>query len=220
MTNEQIFKRIDHTILSPVTTAEQVKKVCEEAIKYNMASACIPPNYVSAMKQAFPSLSICTVIGFPLGYSKSKANETELAIADGADEVDIVINLADVKNKQYEHIETELKHIRKISEGKILKVIIETCYLTEEEKIMLCKIVTECKADYIKTSTGFGTSGANIEDIHLFKEQIGENVKIKASGGIRTKEQFEAFINLGCDRLGASSAIQALLGENTEKNLY
>jgi len=219
MTNEQIFKKVDHTILAPTATYEEVSRICEEAVKYKTASVCIPPSYVANMHEKFKELNICTVIGFPLGYSLTKKEEIELAISQGAAELDVVVNIADVKNRKYDVITEELKCLKKACGDKILKVIIETCYLTDEEKIALCKCVTDSSADYIKTSTGFGTGGATIEDIELFKKHIGSNVKIKASGGIRTREAFETYINLGCDRIGTSSVVSALI-ENSEKGSY
>ena len=175
---------------------------------HKTASVCILPSYVKLAKEKFPSLNVCTVIGFPLGYSTTavKVFETEDAVKNGADEIDMVINIGDVKNGSFDKVTEEISAVRKAAEGKILKVIIETCYLTEEEKIRLCKCVTDGGADYIKTSTGFGTAGAQKEDIVLFKNNIGKDVKIKAAGGIRTKEAMEEFIELGCDRIGTSGA--------------
>ena len=178
-----------------------------------MASVCIPPNYIRRVHDAYgETLDICTVIGFPLGYSvtSAKVEEARQAVADGAREVDMVINITDVKNGDYDKVEDEIRAVRKVCEGKILKVIIETCYLTTEEKIAMCRAVTAAGADYIKTSTGFGSAGAALEDIELFKKYIGPDVKIKAAGGIRTREAMEAFIEAGCDRIGSSSAMNIL----------
>lgn len=213
METKEILKRVDHTVLKAFCTWEDIKKLCDEAVEYGMASVCIPPNYIKRVHDVYgENLDICTVIGFPLGYSvtSAKVEEAKQAIIDGAEEVDMVINITDVKNGAYDAVEEEIKAIRAACEGKILKVIIETCYLTDEEKIAMCKAVTNAKADYIKTSTGFGTAGAVLSDIALFKEHIGPDVKIKAAGGIRTRESMEAFIEAGCNRIGSSSAIDIL----------
>lgn len=212
MDNNKIFSCVDHTKLSPTATIDEIRTLCSEAIKYNTASVCIPPCYIELVKRDFPSLNICTVIGFPLGYAttETKVFETKDAVEKGADEIDMVINVCWVKNKQFEAVLDEIKAIKAACGGKLLKVIVETCYLTDDEKIKLCELVTEAGADYIKTSTGFGTGGAKPEDIIIFRENIGENVKIKAAGGIRTKEDMVNFIELGCSRIGASSAVKAL----------
>ena len=208
MDNAEILKHIDHTLLKAVSDEKGILDICKEAVEHKTASVCIPPSYVKLAKEKYPSLNVCTVIGFPLGYSTTavKVFETEDAVKNGADEIDMVINIGDVKNGSFDKVTEEISAVRKAAEGKILKVIIETCYLTEEEKIRLCKCVTDGGADYIKTSTGFGTAGAQEEDIVLFKNNIGKDVKIKAAGGIRTKEAMEEFIELGCDRIGTSGA--------------
>ena len=208
MDNAEILKHIDHTLLKAVSDERGILDICKEAVEHKTASVCIPPSYVKLAKEKYPSLNVCTVIGFPLGYSTTavKVFETEDAVKNGADEIDMVINIGDVKNGSFDKVTEEISAVRKAAEGKILKVIIETCYLTEEEKIRLCKCVTDGGADYIKTSTGFGTAGAQKEDIVLFKNNIGKDVKIKAAGGIRTKEAMEEFIELGCDRIGTSGA--------------
>jgi len=212
MNNNEIFKYVDHTRLAATSTLEEIRTLCEEAAKYGTASVCIPPCYIEAAKKEFPALNICTVIGFPLGYctTETKVFETKDAIAKGADEIDMVINVCYVKNKQFDAVLDEIKAVKAACGGKLLKVIIETCYLTDDEKIKLCQLVTEAGAEFIKTSTGFGTAGAKAEDIVLFKENIGESVKIKAAGGIRTKEDMEDFIKLGCSRIGTSGAVKAL----------
>jgi deoxyribose-phosphate aldolase len=213
MDNKDIFKRIDHTVLKAVTEWKDIQKLCDEALKYNTASVCVPPSYIERIRIEYgDKINICTVIGFPLGYNTTEAKvfEAKQAIADGANELDMVVNLGDVKNGDFDKITEEIKQLKKIAGNKILKVIIETCYLTEEEKIKLCGCVTKAGADYIKTSTGFGTAGAKIEDIELFKKHIGKDVKIKAAGGVKTKEDLEMFINAGCDRIGTSSAISIL----------
>ncbi len=212
MEPKEILSHVDHTLLKPVSDRDSIIKLCSEAVEYDAASVCIPPSYVREVKGRFPSLNVCTVIGFPLGYCTSavKVFETEDAVKNGADEIDMVINLGDVKNGEFDKITAEIASVKKAAGNKILKVIIETCFLSEDEKISLCKCVTDGGADYIKTSTGFGAAGAKLEDIELFKKYIGNNIKIKAAGGIRTKEAMEDFINAGCDRIGTSGAVSAL----------
>jgi deoxyribose-phosphate aldolase len=213
MNYRELLSHVDHTILKATATKGEVLKVCKEAVENKMASACIPPAYVKAAKEAFgDSLNICTVIGFPLGYSTSASKVAEIleAHADGASEFDVVVNLGHVKDKLYGEITREIEECKKAAGDKILKVIVETCHLTDDEKASLCKCVTDGGADYIKTSTGFGGGGAELSDIEIFKKRIGAGVKIKASGGIKTREQIEAFIEAGCDRIGASSALAAL----------
>ncbi len=208
MNNQEILSHVDHTLLKAFASREDIRKLCDEAVRLHTASVCVPPCYIRWIRENYPDLVICTVVGFPLGYSVTAAKEAETrqALADGADEVDMVINITDVKNGDFDKVKAEIASLRAITEGRILKVIIETCYLTEEEKIRLCRIVTETGADYIKTSTGFGTAGAAPEDIALFKEHIGPGVKMKAAGGIRTREAMEAYLEQGCDRIGSSSA--------------
>ena len=216
MTREDIFKTVDHTLLAQTATWEEIKEICDDAIKYQTASVCIPASYVKRAKDYVDGkMAICTVIGFPNGYSTTavKEYETKDAILNGADEIDMVINIGAVKNKNYDLVTEEIAVLKEIAGDKILKVIVETCYLTEEEKIRLCECVTKGGADYIKTSTGFGTAGASLADIALFRKHIGKNVKIKAAGGIRTREDMEAFLTAGADRIGASGAIRALYGE-------
>ena len=208
METEKILSYIDHTLLKAVSDRESIMSLCREALEYKTASVCIPPSYVKEVRENFPGLNICTVIGFPLGYSTTavKAFEAEDAVKNGADEIDMVIDIGFVKNGRFDLVTEEIAAVRRAVGEKILKVIIETCYLTDDEKIKLCRCVTDGGADYIKTSTGFGRAGANIADIRLFKENIGPNVKIKAAGGIRTKEEMEEFINAGCARIGTSGA--------------
>lgn len=206
---KEIMKYIDHTLLKPTASWEDIQALCEEALEYHMASVCIPPCYIEPVYQKYGnSLNICTVIGFPLGYSTTAAKvyEAEDAVRKGADEIDMVINLTDIKNGEFSKVKNEIALIKNAVGNKVLKVIVETCYLTKEEKVELCRIVTEAGADFIKTSTGFGTAGACLEDIALFKEFIGKNVKIKAAGGIRTKDEMEEYIQTGCSRIGSSSA--------------
>lgn len=212
MENSKLYAYVDHTALKAFTTWEDISMLCEEAVQYRTASVCIPSCYVEKVRTAYTKLRICTVVGFPLGYANtaSKLAETAQALADGADEIDMVINICDVKNGRYKEVETEIRRLKEETGAKILKVIIETCYLTKEEKIAMCHAVTDAGADYIKTSTGFGTAGAAMEDILLMKEHIGAKVKIKAAGGIRTREDMEAYIHAGCSRLGTSSAVEIL----------
>lgn len=212
MNNNEIFKYVDHTKLAATSTLDEIRTLCSEAVKYGTASVCIPPCYIENAKKDFPALKICTVIGFPLGYctTETKVFETKDAVSKGADEIDMVVNICHIKNKQFDAVLNEIKAVKSACGSKILKVIIETCYLTDDEKIKLCQLVTEAGAEYIKTSTGFGTAGAKAEDIILFKENIGENVKIKAAGGIRTKDDMEKLIGLGCSRIGTSRAVKAL----------
>lgn len=212
MDQHLIYPHIDHTLLKAVSDWTGIQKLCEEALQYHTASVCVPPSYIARIRAAFPALSICTVIGFPLGYNAPQVKEFEVkqAVADGADEVDMVVNLGDVKNGDFDKVTEEIRLLKAAAGDRILKVIIETCYLTEAEKIALCGCVTEGGADYIKTSTGFGTAGATIEDIALFKKHIGKNVKIKAAGGVKTVSDLELFLNAGCDRIGTSSAVSLL----------
>ena len=207
MEERDILKLIDHTQLQPNATWEDIVSLCDEAVKYGTATVCIPATYLKRVHDKYgDNLKLCTVIGFPLGYNSanSKVTEAKDAIADGAEEIDTVVNISDVKNHRYDEVKKELEMIRKACGDKLLKVIIETCYLTEDEKVELCKIVTDVKADYIKTSTGFGTAGATLADIELFKKNIGPDVKIKAAGGIRTIEDALAYAEAGCSRIGSS----------------
>ena len=215
MNNEQLFRYVDHTQLKAFATWEDIKKLCDEAVEYQTASVCVPPCYIKQIADTYgDNINICTVVGFPLGYSTTEAKiaEVKKAIEDGVSEIDMVVNISDVKNGNYEKVEEEIKALRVACGDKTLKVIIETCYLTEEEKIAMCKAVTNAKADYIKTSTGFGTGGATLDDVILMKNNIGPDVKIKAAGGIRTKEDMVAFVEAGCSRLGTSSAVDILVG--------
>ena len=215
MTDQEIFSRVDHTLLKAAASWEEVSTLCDEAVRFNTASVCIPPSYVKPVYEAFGNKPvICTVIGFPLGYSitAAKVLEAEMALKSGASEIDMVINIGDVKSGHFDWVLEEIRLIKKACGEKILKVIVETCYLNEEEKIRLCGIVGEAGADFIKTSTGFGSAGATLADIALFKQHIGPGLKIKAAGGIKTREDFEAFIAAGADRIGTSSAVRLLSG--------
>ena len=220
MKGSEILAHVDHTLLKPTATWEQIKELCQEAISCKTASVCIPASYVAPVHKEFgDKLNICTVIGFPLGYDSKEAKVTaaEQAIKDGAKEVDMVINITAAKNGRLEKITEDIRAIQEAIGDNILKVIIETCYLDEKEKIQLCQCVTKAQADYIKTSTGFGIAGATHDDIKLFKENIGPEVKIKAAGGIRTIEDMKQYLNEGCDRIGASAAVNLLKGKLNEE---
>lgn len=205
-----IYEHIDYTLLKATATNNDIWNLCEKAVEKGCASVCIPSYYVDFVYNFFPTLKICTVVGFPLGNcnTMAKFKEAESAVYDGASEIDMVINIGDMKNGNYHLIKKEIntisERIRKIDDGVILKVIIETCYLTNEEIAIATRIVDESDADYVKTSTGFGTRGASFEDIEIIKKNIHNGTKIKASGGIRTKEEMEKYLELGCDRIGAS----------------
>ena len=216
MNKQEILKHVDHTLLKAFAAWEDIVELCDDAILYQTASVCVPPSYVKRIHDTYgDEIKICTVIGFPLGYNATavKVAEAVQAVQDGADEIDMVINIGDVKSRLYEKVETEICAVKEACSGRLLKVIIETCYLTEEEKIAMCHAVTRAKADYIKTSTGFGTGGATLEDVRLMKQHIGPDVKIKAAGGISTIEEMEAFLEAGCDRIGTSRAVSLLKQE-------
>lgn len=213
MEKKEILGKVDHTLLAQTATWEEIKELCDDAIRYKTASVCIPPSFVKAAKEYVDGkMKICTVIGFPNGYNttETKVFETENAIENGADEIDMVINLGWVKEGKFDLIKAEIKALKEVCKDKILKVIIETCLLTEEEKIKMCEVVTTAGADYIKTSTGFSTTGATFNDIDLFANYVGEGVKIKAAGGISSFADAEKFIHLGADRLGTSRLIKIL----------
>lgn len=215
MTDKEMLRHVDHTQLKPFATWEDIEKLCEEAVRYETASVCVPPTYIRRIADKYgKQLTICTVVGFPLGYSvtAAKVAEVQEALRDGAEEIDMVVNISDVKNHLFDKVEAEIRTLKEACQGHILKVIVETCFLTEEEKIAMCRAVTNAGADYIKTSTGFGTGGATMEDVLLFRENIGPNVKIKAAGGVKTREDMEAFLKAGCDRIGTSSAVSILSG--------
>lgn len=217
---KEMLYYVDHTQLKAYCTWEDIQKLCEEAIECETASVCIPPCYIKRVHETYgEKINICTVVGFPLGYSvtAAKVAETRQALAEGANEIDMVINITDVKNGNMDAVEKEIAALKKEVGDKILKVIIETCYLTQEEKIALCRAVTNAGADFIKTSTGFGTGGAALEDIRLFKKHIGPKVKMKAAGGVKSVADLEAFIEEGCARIGTSSAVK-MVKEAMEKN--
>ena len=219
MDTARIFSHVDHTVLKAVTTTEDVMALCREAITYQTASVCIPPRFVKAAKDAFgEALTVCTVIGFPLGYQTTavKVAETADAVAAGADEIDMVIALGDVKEGRFDEVTAEIAAVKEACGGKLLKVIIEACYLTEEEKIALCRCVSDSGADYIKTSTGFSTAGATFADVALFAKFVAPHVKIKAAGGIASLADAEKFIELGASRLGTSRIVKIAKAENAQ----
>ena len=214
----EILLRVDHTLLTQSATWDEIKAICDDGMKYKTASVCIPASYVKAAKEYVgDGLKICTVIGFPNGYSttETKCFETADAIKNGADEIDMVINIGWLKDKCYDDILNEIKQIKSVCDERVLKVIIETCLLTDDEKKKMCEIVSLSGADYIKTSTGFSTSGATKEDISLFAANVSESVKIKAAGGISSIADAEDFINLGADRLGTSRIVKAVKNESS-----
>lgn len=216
---KKILAAVDHTLLAQTTTWEQIKKICNEGIEYKTASVCIPPSFVKRAKEYVgEKLAICTVIGFPNGYSTTavKVYETEDAIANGADEIDMVINIGDLKDKCYDAVLNEIKSIKSVCGDKILKVIIETCLLTDAEKIKMCEIVSDAGADFIKTSTGFSTGGANEADLRIFAANIGKKLKIKAAGGIKSLETAELFMEIGASRLGTSSIVKLVTSEEVQ----
>ena len=219
MDTEKILAHCDHTLLKQESTWEQIREVCDDGLKYRCASVCIPAAYVRrAAEHVGNALKICTVIGFPNGYSTTavKVFETEDAIRNGADEIDMVINIGWVKDRRWEDLLTEIKAVKASCQGRILKVIVEACLLTEEEKSKMCEIVTASGAEYIKTSTGFSTGGATREDVALFARHIGSGVKIKAAGGISTLQDAEDFLALGADRLGTSRIVKLVKGQQGE----
>ena len=216
---KEILAHCDHTLLKQESTWAQIKEVCDDGKKYNCASICIPAAYVKACAEYVGnSLKICTVIGFPNGYSTTavKVFETEDAIRNGADEIDMVINIGWAKDQRWDDILNEIKAVKASCQGRILKVIVETCLLTEAEKIKLCELVTASGADYIKTSTGFSTGGATREDVALFARHVGPSVKIKAAGGISSMQDAEDFMALGADRLGTSRIVKLVKGQQGE----
>jgi len=208
---KEILNHCDHTLLKQEATWDQIREIADDAIKYNTASICIPPCYIKRAKEyAGDKVKLCTVIGFPNGNMTpaTKVFETKDAIANGADEIDMVINIGELKAKNYDYVLDEIRKIKEACDGRILKVIIETCLLTDDEKIKMCELVTEAGADYIKTSTGFSTAGATFEDVELFAAHVGPNVKIKAAGGIGSIADAEKFMALGADRLGTSRIVK------------
>ena len=213
MTQKDILAKVDHTLLAQTATWEEIKQICDDGMRYETASVCIPPSYVEQAKNyEGDRLKICTVIGFPNGYNTTavKEFETKDALKKGADEIDMVINLGWVKDGRFDLVEKEIRTLKDACGGNVLKVIIETCLLTEEEKVKMCEVVTNSGADFIKTSTGFSTSGATFADVALFKEHVGPQVKIKAAGGISSFADAEKFVELGADRLGTSRLVKIM----------
>lgn len=213
MTQKDILAKVDHTLLAQTATWEEIRQICNDGMRYETASVCIPPSYVEQAKNYVGDrLKICTVIGFPNGYNTTavKEFETKDALKKGADEIDMVINLGWVKDGRFDLVEKEIRTLKDACGGNVLKVIIETCLLTEEEKVKMCEVVTNSGADFIKTSTGFSTSGATFADVALFKEHVGPQMKIKAAGGISSFADAEKFVELGADRLGTSRLVKIM----------
>lgn len=221
MDKKLIFEKVDHTLLTQTATWEEIKQICDDALEYQVASVCIPPSYVKQAKEYLKDkMAVCTVIGFPNGYNTTAAKvfEAKDAIENGADEIDMVINIGWLKDKKYDLLTEEIRQLKEVCGNRILKVIIETCLLTEDEKIKMCEIVTEAGADFIKTSTGFSKAGATFEDVALFAKHIGKNVRIKAAGGISSFDDAEKFISLGASRLGTSRIVK--LAKNQQSSGY
>jgi len=220
---KEILNKVDHTLLAQNATWEQIRGICDDAVTYGTASVCIPASFVKQAKDYLgDNMAVCTVIGFPNGYSTTatKVFETADAVANGADEIDMVINIGWVKDQKWQELLDEIRAIREACPGKILKVIIETCLLTDEEKVKLCEIVSDSGADYIKTSTGFSTSGATFHDVELFAANVASHLKIKAAGGISSLDDAEKFIALGASRLGTSRVVKIVKSTDTDKNAY
>ncbi len=220
---KEILAKVDHTLLNQAATWDEIRAICDDGIRYQTASVCIPASYVRQAKDYVGDrLKICTVIGFPNGYSTTavKCFEAADAVANGADEIDMVINIGWVKDKKYDELLQEIRQIKEACAGRLLKVIIETCLLTDEEKIKMCEIVSASGADYIKTSTGFSTGGATKEDVALFAAHVADHVKIKAAGGISSIQDAEDFINLGASRLGTSRIVKLVKAESVPEGTY
>lgn len=216
MERNEILKTVDHTLLAQTAVWDEIKVICDDAITYQTASVCIPPSFIKRAKEYVgDQMKLCTVIGFPNGYSTGavKEFETKDAISNGADEIDMVVNLGDIKDGRYDKVKEEILLLKKACGNKFLKVIVETCLLTEDEKIRMCQIVTEAGADFIKTSTGFSTGGATFEDVELFKKHVGEGIGIKAAGGIASFDDAERFLSLGAGRLGTSRLVKIVKEE-------
>ena len=215
---QDILSKCDHTLLAQTATWEEIKAICDDGMKYHTASVCIPPSFVKRAKEYVGDrLAVCTVIGFPNGYNTTavKAFETQDAIDNGADEIDMVINIGELKAGNHDFVPNEIKTLKSVCKDKILKVIIETCLLTDDEKIVMCDLVTRAGADYIKTSTGFSKAGATFDDIKLFAEHVGEGVKMKAAGGIASLDDAEEFIRLGASRLGTSRVVKIVKNQES-----
>lgn len=220
---QDILSKCDHTLLGQTATWSDIKAICDDGIKYATASVCIPPSFVKRAKDYVGDrLKICTVIGFPNGYNTTatKVFETQDALSNGADEIDMVINIGELKAGNYDFVLDEIKALKKVCGNNILKVIIETCLLTDDEKIVMCDLVTRAGADYIKTSTGFSTAGATFDDIKLFSEHIGKDVKMKAAGGISSLDDAKKFVELGASRLGTSRVVKIVKNQQAEEGSY
>lgn len=220
---EDILSIVDHTLLSQTATWEEIKQICDDGVKYGTASVCIPPSYVKQAAQYLQGkLKVCTVIGFPNGYNTTavKCFETSEAVKEGASEIDMVINIGWLKDKRYDDILSEIKAVKAACDGRLLKVIIETCLLTEEEKIKMCELVTAAGADFIKTSTGFSKAGATVADVELMRKNVGKDVKVKAAGGISSLEDAKAMMAVGAERLGTSRIVKIVKGKSTEGLSY
>jgi deoxyribose-phosphate aldolase len=218
---EEILSYVDHTLLSPAASWEEIRQICDDGMKYKVASVCIPADYVArAAEYLAGRLPVCTVIGFPCGYATTavKCAETADAVKNGASEIDMVINIGRLKDKDYDYVLNEIRAVKEACDGRLLKVIIEACLLTEEEKLRMCRIVTDAGADYIKTSTGFSTGGATREDVALMRANVGEAVKVKAAGGIADLRDAADFLALGADRLGTSRVVKAVKAEKSNDN--
>ena len=223
MNIQTILSACDHTLLAQTATWEEIRAICDDGMKYQTASVCIPPSFVARAKQYVgEKLKLCTVIGFPNGYSTTavKCFETRDAVASGADEIDMVINIGDLKAGDDAAVLAEIRAVKEACNGKLLKVIIETCLLTEDEKLRMCRIVTEAGADYIKTSTGFSTAGATREDVKLMRENVGAEIKVKAAGGISSLEDAEDFLKLGAARLGTSRVVKIVKNTASQGDTY
>ncbi len=221
MTEKEILSHVDHTLLSQTATWEEIRALCEDAVCFGTASVCIPPFFVKKAKEFCKDrMKVCTVIGFPNGYNLPavKAYEAKKAVEDGADEIDMVVNLGLIKEEKWDEVKEEISLVREATKGKILKVIIETCLLTDEEKIEMCRITFSAGADYIKTSTGFSTGGATKEDVLLFAEYVKKPLLIKAAGGIKTLEDAKTFLSLGADRLGTSRVVKLIKDKKENTN--
>jgi len=218
METREIFSHIDHTLLKADASWRQMQNLAEEALLYGAASVCVPPSYVERLRREYPELRISTVVGFPLGHATPavKCFAASEALRDGADELDVVINLGDVSNRAFHRVLAELQALRETAGRNVLKAIIETCYLDERDKAELCRVISAAGVDFIKTSTGFGPAGAELSDMQLFRKHLDPAVKIKAAGGIRTREEMEAFLAAGADRLGCSNGVQALFAEEQQ----
>ena len=214
MLGKELLTYVDHTLLRPIATWDEIKVICEDALAYHTASVCIPPDFGASAHNAYPNLNVCTVIGFPLGYqtTESKVAEAKQAIAEGASEVDMVINVGALKSGHMDLVYEDIKAVVDAAAGVLTKVIIETCYLTDEEKREVCLLAKKAGADFVKTSTGFGTGGATAHDVRLMKETVGDSMKVKASGGMRTYEDVLPVLEAGADRLGVSATLEILAG--------